>query len=125
MNRNEWTVLVVEDEYDSQQMVSKILNYHGVNVRLAQNGQQCLEYLDQHVPTIIVTDLAMPEMDGWDTLTAVRSNPATAHIPVVAITAFHSAELAEDALLAGFDACYSKPIDPRTFVDKLSELLTA
>ena len=72
---------------------------------------------------MIIMDLAMPEMDGWETLMEIRANPATAHIPVVAITAYHSANVAQDAVQAGFDAYFPKPPDAISFVDKLTEVM--
>ena len=120
-----WHVLVVEDEYDSLQMVSKILSYHGITVVVAKNGRECLERLEEFEPTIIITDLAMPGMDGWQTLAAIRANPATQHIPVVAMTAYGSVDVAEDAQKAGFDAYFPKPVDPRSFVQSLANIISA
>ncbi len=120
---SDWRILVVEDEYDSVQMVSKVLSYHGIMVEVAQNGSECLERLHDFEPTIIVTDLAMPGMDGWETLAAIRANPATQHIPVVALTAYHSVDVAEEARHAGFDAFFPKPVDPRSFVQSLADLV--
>jgi len=105
-------------------MVSKILTYHGIEVRIAHDGGECLALLETFEPTLIVTDLAMPVMDGWQTLDAIRSNPQTAHIPVVAITAYYSVDVAEEALHAGFDAYYAKPLDPRSFVQDLAKLVS-
>lgn len=124
MTKTNWHVLVVEDEYDSIQMVSKILTHHGIQVDIAHNGKECLTTLQHFTPTLIIMDLAMPEMDGWETLSQLRINPNTAHIPTVAITAYHSADVKEDALQAGFNAYFSKPIDPHSFVKDLEELLS-
>jgi CheY-like chemotaxis protein len=123
MSDSTWRIVVVEDEYDSAQMVSKVLNFHGIEVFIAHNGEECLAMLDQVEPTMVVTDLAMPEMNGWETLAAIRSNPRTQHIPVVAITAYHSVDVAEEAMGAGFDAYFSKPINPRSFVEDLAKLI--
>jgi CheY-like chemotaxis protein len=123
MNNDTWRILVVEDEFDSAQMVSKILSFHGIEVNIAHNGSECLELLNHLEPTMVITDLAMPDMDGWETLAAIRSNPKTQHIPVVAITAYHSVDVAEEALDAGFDAYFSKPINPRTFVEHLARVI--
>lgn len=84
MNKSAWQVLVVEDEQDSVQIVSDMLRYHDIEVYVARNGRECLTELKNMNPTLVVMDLAMPEMDGWDTLEAMRTNPVTAHIPVVA-----------------------------------------
>lgn len=123
MEASQWKILVAEDEFDSIKMVSKILTHHDIQVQIVHNGKECLKALEESCPTLIILDLAMPEMDGWETLVALRSNPETAHIPVVAITAYHSADVAEDAQQAGFDAYFSKPIDPRLFVKQLSEVV--
>ena len=123
MTNDTWQIIVVEDEFDSAKMVSKILNFHGIEVHHAHDGYECLEMLNQFEPTLIVTDLAMPGMDGWQTLDAIRSNPLTAHIPVVAITAYYSVDVEEEALNVGFNGYYSKPLDPRSFVQDLSRIV--
>lgn len=118
-----WRILVIEDEYDSIQMVSKILSFHGIEVHVAHNGVESLEILREVNPTLIVSDLAMPEMDGWQTLAAIRANPDTQHIPVVAVTAYGSSDVEDEALRAGFDAFFAKPVNPRTFVQQLRKLV--
>jgi CheY-like chemotaxis protein len=123
MSENGWRVLVVEDTYDDVQVVSKILHHHGIEVHVASNGIECLRSLETFEPTFVVMDLSMPTMDGWETLVQMRTNPDTAHIPVVAITAYHSAEVAQDASLAGFDAYFPKPISPTQFVQDIAEIL--
>jgi len=123
MVTSQWRVLIVEDERDSIQMVSDLLRYHGCEVHVARNGRECLAALDELDPTLVIMDLAMAEMDGWETLAEIRANSRTAHIPVVAITAFHSIGVARDAIRAGFDAYHPKPLDPTTFVDHLVELV--
>jgi CheY-like chemotaxis protein len=122
MMANNLQILLVEDEYDSVQMVSKILTHSGIGVRHAGNGNEAIAMLDGFAPDVVVMDLAMPHRDGWDTLVAMRSNPATAHIPVIAITAYHSANVAEDARQAGFDAYFAKPFNQQAFVAQLVEL---
>lgn len=124
MGFNNWQVLVVEDEHDSAQVVSQILLYYGAEVHVARNGYECLEALHDLIPTLIITDLAMPGMDGWQTLTEIRANPKTAHIPVVAITAYHSANVAQGAMEAGFDAYYAKPLEPVSFMNSLERMLS-
>lgn len=123
MNTQSWKVIVVEDTYDDQQLVSRMLIHHNIEVFLAKNGDECLMFLEQIEPTVVITDLAMPGKDGWQTLVAIRSNPATAHIPVIAITAYHSADVAADAMKAGFDGYFPKPIHPQTFVERLAEII--
>ena len=123
MNNALKQVLVVEDEFDSMQMVSEILRYHGIDVVVAHNGKECIGLLKDIHPTLVVTDLSMPEMDGWETLSAIRANPQTAMIPVVAMTAYHSVDVAQQALNAGFNAFFAKPIRPGSFVESLTKLI--
>ena len=123
MDASPWQVLVVEDEYDSVQMISKILEFSGAKVIVANNGVQCLEMLEGFEPDIVIMDLAMPEMDGWQTLVEIRSNMNTAHIPVVAVTAYYSDDVEEEAYAAGFDAYFPKPLDPKSFVEEISGLV--
>jgi len=123
MTPKEWHILVVEDEYDSIQMVSKILQHHGVEVQIAQNGRECIQVLQERLPTLIIMDLALPLMDGWETLHYIRTNPATAHLPVVAITAYHSVNLEEDAYRAGFNAYMPKPLETQALVSHLDRII--
>ena len=122
-NASNWRILVVEDEFDSIQMVSKILNHSGAEVHVAHNGYECIQMLETFTPTFIIMDLALPEMDGWETLEKIRENEQTAHIPVAAITAYHSVNVEEDAHDAGFNAYFPKPLDTINIVDSLSHLI--
>lgn len=119
----EWRVLVVEDEFDSIQMVSKILQHHGAEVHVAHDGRDCIEMLQTLRPTFVIMDLALPQMDGWETLALIRNNPDTATLPVVAITAYHSVSVAEDALRAGFNAYFPKPLDTGAFIRQLANVV--
>jgi CheY-like chemotaxis protein len=119
----DWKVIVVEDTYDDIQLISKILCHHGVEVHVTKNGNECIRLLKELSPTLIVTDLAMAEKDGWQTLAAIRSDVNTAHIPVVAVTAYHSVDVAEDVFRAGFNGYFPKPVDPVTFVQRLQAIV--
>jgi CheY-like chemotaxis protein len=125
LNTKDWIILIAEDEYDSLQTLSKILQFHKIRIFVSQNGQECLNLLNEHMPHAVIVDLAMPEMDGWETLAQIRANKATAHLPVVAVTAYYSIEVAEDAIKAGFDAYFAKPVSPVTFVNELAEIIAA
>ena len=122
-NAENWQILVVEDEFDSIQMVSKILRHHGAEVHIARNGHECIQMLEKISPTCIIMDLALPEMDGWETLAKIRENDKTAHLPVVAITAYHSVNVEEDAHDAGFDAYFPKPLETNILVDHLAKVI--
>ena len=123
MQAENWNILIVEDEFDSAQMVSKIIKHHGASLRIASNGIECLHLLEEDLPDLVIMDLAMPKMDGWQTLEAMRRNKKTSHIPVVAVTAYYSDEVEENVSLAGFDAYFTKPIDPLKFVNDIAHLI--
>lgn len=118
-----WNVLIVEDEYDSIQVMTRVLTHHGATVYVARNGRECLRILKDFTPSIILMDLDMPIMDGWETLTQIRANPDTKSLPVVAITAYHSANVAEDAEHAGFNGYFAKPVSIRSIMPKLEQII--
>jgi CheY-like chemotaxis protein len=118
-----WLIIVVEDTADDSQLVSTILQHSGIEVYLASHGRECLQLLENIKPTCIITDLNMPVMDGWELLHALHQNPSTKAIPVMALTAYYSADVAADAKKAGFAGFFAKPINPRNFVEKLGELI--
>ncbi|HRE47616.1 MAG TPA: response regulator [Aggregatilineales bacterium] len=123
MNDQTWRILLAEDSFDDVQLVTKILTHYGIEVHHAANGVECLAMLFDLAPDLVITDLAMPEMDGWQTLQNIRADARTEDLPVIAIIAYHSTTVAEDAQSAGFNAYFSKPISPTTFVQSLRDLL--
>jgi CheY-like chemotaxis protein len=125
MNLGEWRVMVVEDEDDSANLLSQLFHYHGAQVKVARNGRECLAQVESFWPTLIIMDLSMPELDGWQTLKHLRLNPNLANIPVVAVTAFDSQRVADDVALSGFDGYFTKPINIREFVDQLTQIIAA
>ena len=122
MSPSDWSVLVVEDEEDSVYLVAEMLRHHGAAVHLAGDGEEALNTLADLRPQVIIMDLALPRMDGWQALEAIRQNPDIADVPVVAITAYHSSNLAHDAEAAGFDAYFAKPVDVDAFILTLQRL---
>lgn len=123
MLASNWNVLIVEDEYDSIQVMTRVLTHHGATVYVARNGRECLHILKDFTPSIILMDLDMPIMDGWEALAQIRANPATKHLPVVAITAYHSANVAEDAAQAGFDGYFAKPVSILSIIPRLEQII--
>lgn len=123
MNTTSWQVLLVEDEFDTVQLVTKILEFHGMQVVVATDGRKGLELLKDMQPTLIITDLAMPYMNGWEVLRAVRGSARTKHIPIVAITAYDSVIVETEAGKRGFDAYFPKPLKPRNFVEDLMKVV--
>src|SRR5262245_6905231 len=119
---SEHRVLVVEDDRYGSEVVMRMLKHREIDADLAGTAEQALTLLGQNDYSLVITDLALPKMDGWGLLEAIRDNPQYEHIPVVAITAFHDAKVAREALGAGFKAYFSKPLYI-TFVDEIERLL--
>ncbi len=117
-----WKVILVDDEPDSLNLIHDILALNGAEVHRAAGGTQCLNLLATVTPTLVVLDLAMPKPDGWDLLKAIRSTPTTAQVPVVAVTAYYSDAVTQQAYQAGFNAFFPKPIKASGFLSKLKEV---
>ncbi len=115
-------VLVVEDDRYGSEVVLRLLRHREIEVDLATTAEQALTLLLQGGYSLVITDLGLPKMDGWGLLKAIRENPKLDHLPVVAITAFHDARVAREALEAGFKAYFSKPLYI-TFVDEIERIL--
>ena len=120
-----WTVLIVEDELDAGEVVRLLLENCGAQVILAPSAELALNILAeaQQQMTVILADLALPGMTGWDLLKAVKATPSISHIPAVAVTAYHSTTTAREATQAGFAAYFSKPINSKTFVEDLVKVV--
>ena len=123
MSIRDWNVLVVEDEADSMELVCGLMTHYGINCVAAVSGEEALQVLEKMTPTVIILDLALPGVDGWGVLQAVRTNKRLSQIPCIAITAFHTPELAEQAIQAGFNAYFAKPIDSTSFVRELQSIV--
>lgn len=119
MKLSEWMVVVVEDEDDSMDLVQGLLSYHGINSLAAPTAEEALLLLKDTVPTLILIDLMLPGMDGWRLLGEIKRIQALANVPCVALTAYHTAEVANEAIEAGFDAYFAKPLDATSFVREL------
>ena len=115
-----WHLLVVEDDPDGQELVERILKYHKIAYTTTANAEDALQALEGCTGVII--DLNLPAMDGWSLLAEIKKNPQTAHLPCVAITAYHSAELAIKAIDKGFAAYFPKPLDATAFVRELERI---
>ena len=117
-------ILVVEDEYDGQQVVSKILKYMGMEADVYDRAEDALVALSKNTYDAAILDLALPGMDGINLLQEIRSEPAFDAMPCIIMTAFHSSGVKQQALEAGCDAYFPKPIDDTTFRREIERLLS-
>src|SRR5215207_10600427 len=102
------TILIAEDYDDNRELLRVLLANANYHVREARNGQECLELACENPPDLIMVDLSMPGLDGWEVFKALKANSLTAHIPCVAVTAHTDRDRAR-ALQSGFNDFVGKP----------------
>jgi CheY-like chemotaxis protein len=118
-----WTVLVVDDEEDSLDVARRLLKKAGAKVLTASNGEEALSVVRQQKPDCVLSDLSMPEMDGWLLMRELNTSRPTEEIPVIALTAHAMPGDRLRAIEAGFVNYITKPLDARKFVQQLLAIL--
>lgn len=117
------TVLLVEDNPDNRAIYSIVLRHHGFEVVEATNGEDGIETARARLPHLILMDVSMPGIDGWEATRRLKADPATAGIPVIALTAHAMAEDRRKATEAGCDSYLAKPIEPRRVLEEVRRVL--
>ena len=118
-------VLVVEDYQDAREMYAAYLQFTGYRVAEASNGLEAVEKARELLPAIILMDLALPKMDGWEATRLLKADERTRNIPIVALTGHALAGHAEGARQAGCDAFVTKPCLPDVLVAEIQRMLAA
>ncbi len=114
-----WRVLVVDDEPDNLEVVAETLEFRGAQVKTAQNGKLGLEVLQEFDANIILTDLSMPVMDGWQMRARIKEDPNGRIVPIIALSAHAIAGDKERALDGGFDGYLTKPVNILTLLEDI------
>ena len=117
------TILLVEDSALNRKLVETVLRPHGYRLLVAVDGQQAIEIATRERPDLILMDMGLPKISGYDATRHLKSQPETAHIPIVALTAHAMAEERERALSSGCDGYITKPIDTRAFPGQVRAFL--
>jgi CheY-like chemotaxis protein len=105
-------VLVVDDELDTRELIQRVLTEQGADVTLVSGGNEALREVEAAAPDLLISDIGMPQMDGYQLIRRIRATEARGQrIPAVALTAFARAEDGKKELLAGFQAHIAKPVD--------------
>jgi CheY-like chemotaxis protein len=117
-------VLVVEHYQDARDLYDAYLQYSGYRVAEATNGIEAIEQANELMPDIILMDLALPKMDGWEATRRLKMSEKTRHIPIVALTGHALAGHAEGARQAGCDAFVTKPCLPDALVAEIKRMLS-
>jgi len=116
-------ILIVEDNERNLKLVRDVLQVKGYATLEAGTAEEGLELARAHNPSLVLMDIHLPGMSGIEALQQLRAEPATASIPVVAITASVMKENVREVMAAGFNAFIEKPIDVRGFLDKVRGLV--
>jgi two-component system, cell cycle response regulator DivK len=114
-------ILVVEDEEDNRQILRDLLATSGYEMVEAEDGEQALAAVDLHRPDLILMDIQLPIMDGYEATRRIRANPANKRIPIIAVTSYALSGNESMALAAGCDAYVPKPYSPRELLAKIRE----
>jgi CheY-like chemotaxis protein len=118
-------ILCVEDNQDNLFMLQRRLTRAGFDVTISTDGAQSVEWAKTLLPDLIVMDLNLPKVDGWEATRRLKNQPETKHIPIIVLTADSTQKSRADALAAGCDEFELKPIDFQGLVGKIQSLLSA
>ncbi len=119
------TIVHIEDEPEMVDLVKLILGRKGYQVIGATGGQEGLDIVREHVPDLVLLDLMMPDVDGWDVYQQIRADESLKHIPVIVVTA--KAQNIDKVLglhIAKVDDYISKPFSPQELVDSIEKVLS-
>ena len=115
-------ILIVEDNEMNRDMLSRRLVKKGFEIIIAVDGEEGVKKTLSEKPDLILMDMSLPVMDGWEATKKLKSNSNTSKIPIIALTAHAMAQDKEKALAAGCDAYDTKPIDLNRLLNKISSL---
>ena len=114
--------LVVDDVSDVAEMLSVLMSHAGYDVSTASSAQEALKLAREHHFDLVISDIGMPDMNGYQLAQALRSLPGYDSVPIVAVTGYSMFDDRSKSLTAGFDEHVTKPIDPRAFLELLEHL---
>ena len=118
-------ILVVDDYQDAREMYAEYLQYSGFRVAEATNGNEAVAQARSLKPDLILMDLSLPGMDGWEATRVLKADEGTKHIPIVALTGHALAGASEGARKAGCDSFVTKPCLPDDLVVEVKRMLNA
>lgn len=118
-------ILVVDDETDSREFAAFVLEQAGASITSVASGIDALQTFSQSVPDLIVSDIGMPEMDGYMLMRRIRALPNGQQIPAIALTAYAAELDQQQAIQAGFQRHLAKPIDPERVIAIVTELVSS
>lgn len=116
-------ILLVEDNEDNRDMLSRRLKRRGFEIVLAGDGATAVQLATAERPDLVLMDMSLPVLDGWEASRRIRNEPATRDLPIIALTAHAMASDREKSLEAGCDDFDTKPVDLARLLEKIDRLL--
>jgi two-component system, cell cycle response regulator DivK len=116
-------VLVVDDNEDNRDIYAASLRHKGYSVEVASDGEEALAIARRLRPAIVVMDLGMPGMDGWDAIAALRATPETRNTYVIVVSGFADTTSRKRAREAGCDEFIAKPCLPKVLIERIADVL--
>lgn len=120
-----WNILIIDDEPDNIGVLELVFKFHKAKVRVAESGEDGIASMEEEMPTLLLADIQMPTMSGYELLKKVRENDKWRHIPVIAVTALAMSGDNERILSHGFDGYIPKPVSAMTIADEVQAILDA
>ena len=116
-------ILVIEDTEDNRQIMRDLLTSVGYELIEAVNGEEGVAMAKQHKPDLILMDIQLPVLDGYEATRRIKANAALSHIPIIAVTSYALSGDDAKARAAGCDAYVAKPFSPRQLLAKMREFV--
>jgi len=116
-------ILVIEDQEDNRRILRDLLTSAGYEVIEAVTGEEGVAMAETHRPDLILMDIQLPDLDGYEATRRIKANPALRHIPLIAVTSYALSGDDVKALEAGCDGYVTKPFSPRALLAKIREYL--
>ncbi len=116
-------VLVIEDQEDNRRIVRDLLASVGFDIIEAVSGEEGVTSAATHIPDVILMDIQLPDIDGYEATRRIKADPALCHIPIIAVTSYALSGDDLKAFEAGCDGYVSKPFSPRALLAKIREYL--
>ena len=118
-------ILVVDDEADMRELVQMTLGLQGAIVQTAASATEALQTLTEFKPDVVISDIGMPDMNGYMLIRQIRALPQGGEIPAIALTAYAGELDYQQAIAAGFQAHLAKPIDPNQLLGVIHDLIAS
>ena len=116
-------ILIAEDERDIRDLIAFTLKFAGYDIVTANNGEEAVQLTKQELPDLVITDVRMPKMTGYEACKQIKADPATRHIPVVFLSAKGQEAEVQTGLDSGADEYLLKPFAPDQLTRKVADIL--